>query len=210
MKDEKGASSLFVSFEGVDGAGKTTQVALLRAALERDGCTVCVTREPGGDPVGESVRALLLHTAMTPRAELLLFLASRAQNVAAVIRPALAAGQVVLCDRYIDSSAAYQGEARGLGVELVDRLNAFATGDLRPDLTFLLDLPPEQGLARQSDTNRMEAEGVAFQQRVREGFLAVAQNNPARFRVLDAKKPPETLHRTIYEEVRRLLDARAT
>jgi dTMP kinase len=160
--------------------------------------------------VGESVRALLLHTAMTPRAELLLFLASRAQNVAAVIRPALAAGQVVLCDRYIDSSAAYQGEARGLGVELVDRLNAFATGDLRPDLTFLLDLPPEQGLARQSDTNRMEAEGVAFQQRVREGFLAVAQNNPARFRVLDAKKPPETLHRTIYEEVRRLLDARAT
>jgi dTMP kinase len=200
---------LFITFEGVDGAGKTTQIALLRATLEQDGFDVCVTREPGGDPLGESVRQLLLHSDMTPRAELLLFLASRAQNVEQVIRPHLAAGGVVLCDRFTDSSLAYQGHARGLGAETVARLNAFAVNGVTPDLTLLLDLPPEIGLARQAEHNRMEGQGLEFQQRVREGFLLAAQNNTERFRVLDAQAPVETLQATIYAEVRQLLERRA-
>lgn len=192
----------FITFEGGDGAGKTTQIALLRHELEQNGCSVCVTREPGGDPVGERVRDLLLHADMDPRAELLLFLASRAQNTAQVIRPHLEAGGIVLCDRYIDSSVAYQGHARGLGIELVARLNAFATDGLTPDLTFLLDLDPAAGLARQVARNRMEAQGLEFQQKVREGFLATAANNAARFRVFDASLSPDTLHDAISAEVR--------
>ena len=178
----------------MEGAGKTTQIALLRAALEREHHTVCVTREPGGDAFAESLRSLLLNHTMTPRAELLLFLASRAQNVEQVIRPQLAAGSVVICDRYIDSSIAYQGCARGLGRETVAALNAFATADLVPDLTILLDLPPEIGLSRQTDRNRMEEESLPFHERVREGFLTSAANGPLRFRVLDASQPPELIH----------------
>jgi len=200
---------LFVTFEGVDGAGKTTQIALLRAALEREGRDVCVTREPGGDAFGESVRQLLLYSDMTPRAELLLFLAARAQNVEQVIRPHLAKGAIVLCDRFIDSSVAYQGHARGLGAEVVSRLNAFAVHGVMPDLTLLLDLPPEIGLARQTDSNRMEAQGLEFHRRVREGFLIEAQNYTERFRVLDALAPVETLHAAIYNYVRPLLDRRS-
>lgn len=199
-------SSLFITFEGVDGAGKTTQITLLQHQLEQEGFAVLVTREPGGDAVGERVRELLLHADMDARAELLLFLASRAQNTAQMIRPHLAAGGVVLCDRYIDSSTAYQGYARGLGMELVTHLNTFATGGLMPDLTFLLDLDPAVGLARQAERNRMEAQGLEFQRRVREGFLIAAQNSPARFRVFDAALPPETLHASLYQEVRRRLD----
>jgi dTMP kinase len=199
---------LFVTFEGVDGAGKTTQIALLRAALERDGHSVCVTREPGGDALGESVRQLLLYSDMTPRAELLLFLAARAQNVDQVIRPHLATGGIVLCDRFIDSSLAYQGHARGLGVETVARLNTFAVNGVIPDLTLLLDLPPEIGLARQTEHNRMEAQGLEFHRRVREGFLIGAQNNKERFRVLDAQAPVAALHAAIYEHVQGLLAKR--
>ncbi len=195
-----GMPGLFVTFEGVDGAGKTTQIALLRAALERDGHSVCVTREPGGDALGESVRQLLLHSEMTPRAELLLFLAARAQNVDQVIRPHLATGGVVLCDRFIDSSLAYQGHARGLGTETVARLNTFAVNGVIPDLTFLL--------ARQTEHNRMEAQGLEFHRRVREGFLIGAQNNTERFRVLDAQAPVGALHTAIYEHVQELLAKR--
>jgi dTMP kinase len=204
-----GMPGLFVTFEGVDGAGKTTQIALLRAVLEGDGRSVCVTREPGGDAVGESVRQLLLHSEMTPRAELLLFLASRAQNVEQVIRPHLAQGGIVLCDRFIDSSIAYQGCARGLGAETVARLNTFAVNGVTPDLTLLLDLPPEIGLARQTDHNRMEAQGLEFLRRVREGFLLQAQNYPERFHVLDAQNSVEALHATIYDHVRQLLERQA-
>ena len=195
-------SGLFITFEGVEGAGKTTQIALLRAMLEREGRTVCITREPGGDALAEAVRKLVLHTEMTPRAELLLFLASRAQNVEQVIRPHLAAGEVVLCDRFTDSSLAYQGYGRGLGRDTVHLLNTFATGGLFPDLTFLLDLDPKVGLERQSDRNRMEGETLAFHQRVREGFLSEAANDTPRICVLDATQSPEVLHRHIWQRIR--------
>jgi len=200
-----GLPGLFVTFEGVEGAGKTTQIALLRASLERDGLSVCVTREPGGGALGESVRLLLLHTDMTPRAELLLFLAARAQNVEQIIRPHLAAGGIVLCDRFIDSSVAYQGCARGLGAQVVTRLNVFAVHGVVPDLTLLLDLPPELGLARQTEHNRMEAQGMEFHRRVREGFLAIARNCPHRFHVLNALEPVETIQAAILNRVRQLL-----
>ena len=205
-----GRAGLFVTFEGVEGAGKTTQIALLRDSLQQAGHDVCVTREPGGDSVAETVRRLLLEKEMTPRAELLLFLAARAQNVERVIRPHLATGGTVLCDRYIDSSIAYQGCARGLGRSAVFQLNAFAINGLLPDLTVLLDLPPEIGLARQTDRNRMEAEALEFHQRVREGFLLEAENNPARFCVLNAARDVAAIHAGIRERVEALLESRRT
>lgn len=192
---------LFITFEGVEGAGKTTQIALLRAALEAEGRNVCVTREPGGDALAEAVRKLVLHEEMTPRAELLLFLASRAQNVERVIRPHLEAGDIVLCDRFTDSSLAYQGYGRGLGRDAVHLLNTFATGGLFPDLTFLFDLEPKVGLERQSDRNRMESETLAFHQRVREGFLTEAANDTTRFCVLDASQPREVLHLQLRQRI---------
>lgn len=198
-------AGLFITFEGVEGAGKTTQIARLREALERAGHSLVVTREPGGDALAEGVRSLLLHGDMEPRAELLLFLASRAQNTERVIKPHLEQGSIVLCDRFIDSSVAYQGVARGLGREVVARLNTFATGGLVPDLTFLLDLAPEIGLARQTDRNRMEEESLAFHIHVREGFLAEAQNDGKRFCVLDAAQAPESLHAAILERVHQKL-----
>jgi dTMP kinase len=196
---------LFITFEGVEGAGKTTQIAMLRAALEREGRRVCVTREPGGDAVAEGVRQLLLSQEMSPRAELLLFLASRAQNVERVIKPELAQGAVVICDRFIDSSVAYQGVARGLGRDTVAALNEFATGGLTPAMTFLLDLEPETGLARQTDRNRMEAESLRFHQQVREGYLAEATRSPQRFCVLDADQSPETLHAALWKKIQNFL-----
>ena len=199
---------LFVTFEGVEGAGKTTQIALLRDTLQEAGNSVCVTREPGGDAVAETVRRLLLEEEMVPRAELLLFLAARAQNVESVIRPHLAGGSVVLCDRYIDSSIAYQGHARGIGRDIVFHLNSFAIDGLVPDVTILLDLPPEIGLARQTDRNRMEAEALEFHERVRKGFLLEAENNPARFFVLDATRDVLALQSAIRERVERLLEER--
>ena len=202
-------SGLFVTFEGVEGAGKTTQIALLRDYLQQSGHDVCVTREPGGDAVAETVRRLLLEQEMAPRAELLLFLAARAQNVDRVIRPHLAEGGTVLCDRYIDSSIAYQGCARGLGRDTVFHLNNFAINGLLPDLTILLDLPPEIGLARQKDRNRMEAEALDFHQRVREGFLLEAENSPERFCRLDATQDVPALHAAIRERVSALLEARS-
>lgn len=207
LADKQG---LFVTFEGGEGVGKTTQIALLRSALEKEGATVCVTREPGGDSVSETVRHLLLTSDMTPRAELLLFLASRAQNVEHVIRPHLLKGGIVLCDRFIDSSVAYQGMARGLGMEAVAHLNTFATNGLIPDLTFLLDLDPASGLARQSDHNRMENEGLEFHRIARQGFLAAAVNEPARIVVLDAMIPIASLQAQIYGHVRNRLAMRDT
>lgn len=186
----------------MEGAGKSTQIRLLKAALEAEGYAVCMTREPGGDKVAEGVRALLLSQEMTARAELLLFLAARAQNVELVVRPHLEAGGIVLCDRYTDSSIAYQGVARGLGRDSVAVLNDFTTDHLQPDLTLLLDLPPEVGLARQQDRNRMEAESLSFHQAVRVGFLAEAERDPKRFRVLSAETDVETLHAQILGTVK--------
>jgi dTMP kinase len=181
-----------IAFEGVEGAGKSTQLELLRRQLEGRGREVVVTREPGGTPVGERVRALLLdpEVEIHPRAEALLFAAARAELVERVIRPALERGAVVLCDRYLDSSLAYQGGARGLGRGPVEEVNRLATGGLLPDLVVLLDLDPADGLRRrQGDRDRIEAQDLDFHRRVREAFRALAAADPNRFAVVDGAAP---------------------
>ena len=196
-------AGLFITFEGVEGAGKSTQIALLRDALIARGHRVFTTREPGGGPIGEAIRAILLSKdhPVNDRSELLLFLAARAQLTESDIKPRLAANEIVLCDRYIDSTSAYQGYARENDLIMVGNLNVYATGNLKPDLTVLLDLEPSIGLQRQPDHNRMEALGLEFHQRVREGFLKIAAEEPERFRVFDASESPERLHKLILEEV---------
>ena len=195
-----------IAFEGVEGAGKSTQLELLRRALEGRGGPpvgasreVVVTREPGGTPAGERVRALLLdpEVELHPRAEALLFAAARAELVENVIRPALERGAVVLCDRYLDSSLAYQGGARGLGREPVEQVNRFATGGLLPDLVVLLDLDPADGLRRRGGhPDRIEGQDLAFHHRVRDAFRELAAADPDRFRVVDAAAPvPEVAAR---------------
>jgi dTMP kinase len=181
-----------IAFEGVEGAGKSTQLELLRRQLEGRGREVVVTREPGGTPVGERVRALLLdpEVEIYPRAEALLFAAARAELVERVIRPALERGAVVLCDRYLDSSLAYQGGARGLGRGPVEEVNRLATGGLLPDLVVLLDLDPADGLRRrQGDRDRIEAQDLDFHRRVREAFRTLAAADPNRFAVVDGAAP---------------------
>lgn len=197
---------LFITLEGVEGAGKSTQAILLRDALSAEGYTVFTTREPGGNAVAEAIRTILLDPAnpVVDRAELLLFLAARAQLVVETVRPRLAAGEVVICDRYEDSTIAYQGYARGLDLELVRRLNEFATGGLSSDVTFVLDVDPACGLSRQKDHNRMEAESLAFHQRVREGFLRIAAQESGRIHVLDGTCSPDDIHAAILGIVRPL------
>lgn len=183
---------LFIVFEGGEGAGKSTQVALLAQHLAATGTAVVLTREPGGTPTAEAVRTLLLAPATEPMSdwcEALLFAAARADHVAKVIAPAVATGQVVLCDRYVDSSLAYQGFARALPVEQVRTVSQWATGGLVPDLTVLLDVDPALGLARARDGNRMEAQALEFHQRVRAGLLALAAQEPDRYLVLAADRP---------------------
>ena len=197
-------SGIFFTFEGPDGAGKTTQIARLERALTEHGYETLRTREPGGDFVGEQVRQLLLdRSAMTSEAEFLLFAASRAQNVAQVVRLALEAGKIVLCDRFTDSSLAYQGFARGLPVEFIRAANAFATRGLTPDKTFLLDVPVEIGKARRStgETNRLDREAEAFHQRVREGYLAVAAEEPERFVILDGTQSEDAVFTQLWTAV---------
>lgn len=190
---------LFVTFEGGEGTGKTTQLKALLAHLRTAGWEATETRDPGGTPIGKQIRGLLLdpaHGGMAAVAELCLYEASRAQLVHEVIRPALDAGRIVLCDRFTDSTVAYQGYGRGLGLDLIARMNALATDGLRPDLTFLLDLDPEVGLARatrrvaqpQERRDRIEEEMLAFHQRVRAGYRAIAAAEPGRVAVLDAAR----------------------
>ncbi|MDE2125015.1 MAG: dTMP kinase [Armatimonadetes bacterium] len=190
---------VFISLEGVDGSGKTTQAARLCAALQRDGEHVLATREPGGDSVSEAVRALVLATDVTAPAELLLFLAARAQHVAIQLRPFLEAGGVLICDRYADSTVAYQGYGRGLDLDTIATINRFATGGLMPHLTVLIDLDPKVGMARQQQANRMEREPLAFHQRVRDGYAVMARAEPDRFAVFDGSLPSEQLQESIYE-----------
>jgi dTMP kinase len=201
------SKGLFLTFEGPDGAGKTTQISRLAERLTAKGCLVTRTREPGGDRVGEKVRDLLLHGDVSPEAELLLFAAARAQNVEAVVRPALEAGHIVLCDRFIDSTVAYQGHGRGLPLDLIARLNAFATRGLTPQRTFLLDLPPAIGLSRQraSEQDRLDRETLAFHERVRTGFLQTASEEPGRITVLDAAHPASQIADSLWAIVEPLL-----
>ncbi len=199
---------MFVTFEGIEGSGKSTALKALAEALRAGGERVFVTREPGGCDLGLALRALLLDARkgpLSPRAELFLFLADRAQHVAHAIRPALEAGEIVLCDRFTDSTLAYQGDARGIDMAELRRLNAMATEGLAPDLTLLFDLPVETGLARAARRNRAEgtiesegrfdAEKTAFHQKVRDGYLRLAAGEPARFVIIDASAPADAVAR---------------
>ncbi len=203
----------FITFEGPEGSGKTTQIRRLEAWLRDMGRDVLLTREPGGTRIGEAIRALLLHpdhTEMCAEAEILLFSASRAQIVREVIRPHLARGGVVLCDRFADSTLAYQGYGRQLALETLRQITAFATGGLVPDLTLCLDLPVTEGLRRKrggdlAEWNRMEREHLDFQERVRAGFLALATAEPQRWLVVDAMQPVEEIQAAIRARVGDLL-----
>jgi dTMP kinase len=203
----------FITFEGGEGSGKSTQIAALCAALRAEGRAVVETQDPGGTPLGADVRRLLLDPArvgMAPVAELLLYEASRAQLVAEVIRPALGQGRIVVCDRFTHSTAAYQGYGRGLELRLVERLNGLAAAGVEPDCTFLLDLDPVLGLARvraRTPEDRMEAEELDFHQRVRAGFLALAARRPDRIHVLDATRPAEEVAGRVRDRVAALLGA---
>ena len=200
--------SLFITFEGPDGAGKTTQVALLAAYLTDQGHNVIQTREPGGTAIGDQIRQVLHdvdNAQMTSEAEILLYSASRAQLVGQLIKPHLAAKATVLCDRYADSTYAYQGYGRGLDLVTLTQITHFATQGLKPDLTFFLDLPVEVGLARKQvanqigagEWNRMDQLALEFHQRVRQGFLALAQADPKRWRIIDANQPVEVVQQII-------------
>lgn len=197
---------IFITFEGPEGSGKSTQLRLLADRLKKRGVPVLTTGEPGGSHLGKKLRQLLLHSRVkpSPEAELFLFLADRADHVSAILRPALERGWVVLCDRYIDSTLAYQGGGRGLSLARLKRLNREATGGLQPDLTILLDLPVETGLARagkrsKGKIDRMEREELKFHRAVRSAFLRLAKEEHKRFRLLDARRDPEAIHREIVE-----------
>lgn len=212
---------LFITLEGPDGAGTTTQAALLTKALRERGIPVTDTREPGGTHIGERVRTILLsvdHAEMLPATEVLLFAASRAQHVGERIRPALEAGHVVICDRFSESTLAYQGYGRGVDLEALQRITRFATGGLRPDLIVLLDLDADQAMERRRldeqtggiQRNRLDRLDASFYDRVRRGYLDMAGQEPDRWLVLDAKRPIAMLHQAIYERVEKLLAERGT
>ncbi len=197
---------LFITFEGIDGCGKSTQLELVKAKLTELGKEFIVVREPGGTVVGEKIRGILLdkkNDSMVPLAELLLYEAARAQITEEVIKPSLEKGITVICDRFYDSTTAYQGYARALGTELTDMLNETATAGLKPDITFLLDLDPMTALKRRmgrGEEDRLEALGTSFQNKVREGYLSAAAKDP-RIRKIDADRTPEE----IFEEIMRWL-----
>ncbi|QUV85747.1 dTMP kinase [Chloracidobacterium sp. E] len=197
---------MFISFEGIDGCGKTTQAKRLVGALRRAAVPVIHTYEPGGTRLGRHLRQVLLdtrETAPTIRAEILLFAADRAEHVETVIRPALTAGQMVVCDRFADSTRAYQGYGRQISAEVIEQSLQLATQGLEPDLTFLLDLPVEMAVQRLrqrgSPVHRFEAAGLEFHHRVRAGFLALAEQYPTRIRVIDATRSPNDVHTAIWQ-----------
>jgi dTMP kinase len=195
------STGLFVAFEGGEGSGKSTQTALLREWLQGQGRQVHVTHEPGDTAVGKQLREILLgHQTgeLAARTEALLYAADRAEHVAAVVRPALHRGEIVITDRYIDSSLAYQGAGRALDLEDVEYLSAWATEALLPDLTIVLDIDPRVGLTRFSTpADRLEAEPLAFHQRVREQFIALAQRETQRYLVVDASAPAQAVHELV-------------
>jgi len=208
---------LFITFEGPEGSGKTTQIELLSSYLEGKGYPVLATREPGGTSIGEQIRAILLdpqNADMLPASEALLFSAARAQIVNQVIQPHLEQGGVVLCDRYADSTLAYQGYGHGLELEMLHAITALATEGLKPDLTIYLDVDIEEGLRRklaahkaeQSEWNRLDRQETAFHRRVREGYLQMAAREPDRWLVIDATQPLEAIQALIRARVEAKLD----
>ncbi|MFT4246044.1 MAG: dTMP kinase [Micrococcaceae bacterium] len=203
--------SIFITFEGADGSGKTTQIVLLQKWLqEKYGLEVIQTREPGGTPLGEALRDLVLtnrNTPANPKAEALLFAASRSQHVSDLIRPALEDGKVVLCDRYIDSSVAYQGYGRELGAKKIADLSLWATDNLTPDLCIVLDIDADTSAARRgkrSADDKIEAEGIAFQERVRNIYLELAKLNPETHKVVNAAKDIDN----VFAEIKELIAKR--
>ena len=195
---------MFVTFEGLDGSGKSTQAELLRVRLQADGVEVVSTREPGGTELGEGVRNLVLHGGdVGPWAEALLYVAARAQLVDDVIRPALERGAAVICDRYVDSSVAYQGIGRQLGLDRILDLNLAAVGGLLPDRTFLLELDPDEVASRiQRDYDRLEREGDDFRRRAADGYRRLAARFPERIVVLDAARPANDIAEEVYGALR--------
>ncbi len=209
---------MFITLEGIEGSGKSTQIPGIAGHMEKLGHTCLVTKEPGGTTVGEQIRAILLdpgNTELDAMAELLLYEADRAQHVGSVIRPALETGKTVICDRFADSTIVYQGAARGIAPELIENINRMVFGDLEPDITFLLDLSPALGLSRawrQIETglrnrgeSRFEQERIRFHEKVRQGYLALAQKEPGRIRIIDASAPQKDVQASIEAELDRLL-----
>ena len=204
---------LFITFEGVEGAGKSTQIRRLAANLKREGVSVLVTREPGGTPISERIREVLLerqHHKMVSTTELLLYAAARSQHVAQCIAPALAEGQIVISDRFGDAMVAYQGHGRGLDLELIHHLNRVATDGLVPDLTIVLDVPVKVGRERtrrrRRALDRLELEDFEFHQRVREGYLTIAKEEPHRVRVIHS----EQNFKLVRDEIRELVTRHIT
>lgn len=204
---------VFITFEGGEGAGKTTVIQSLETALKQEGRDVLSTREPGGSELGAKIRHLLLEQRTPPiccRAELLLFLADRAEHVSAVLLPALEQGKIILCDRFTDSTYAYQGVARGLPSPLLAPLCAFASQDLTPDLTFYLDIDPEIGLSRvvkaRTAKDRIESETISFHQKLREAFSQIAKDHPQRVTTLDGTSSPQALFHLAKQKINRLID----
>jgi dTMP kinase len=212
-----GILMVFITIEGIEGTGKSTQASLLKSYLETSGkLATLAVREPGGTLIGEKLREVLLNTQqepIDPWAELFMYEACRAQLVKNVIRPALALKKVVLCDRFIDSTVAYQGYGRGLDIKAIDILNNFATGGLAPDLTLLIDITPEKGLKRalkrisaksmNKKEDRFEKEAISFHQRVRQGFLEIADKNPARVKVIDGSGEIPLIHAQICDIIKK-------
>jgi len=205
---------LFITFEGVEGSGKTTQIQRLKKYLNLKGIPCKVTREPGGCPIGEKIRKILLnpdHREMDPVAELFLYEAARAQHVEEVIKPSLKKGEVVLCDRFSDATLAYQGYGRRIDLKWIDRLNHLSSQGIRPDVTFLLDCPSDVGLRRavrrnrvlrQEEEGRFEKEKIQFHQRVRKGYLAIAKKEPRRVKLIDTQEGEEK----VFERICKIVD----
>ncbi|HEY71765.1 MAG: dTMP kinase [Chloroflexi bacterium] len=206
-----GGVAVFITFEGPDGSGKTTQIRLLAEWLREQGHEVVLTREPGGTEIGDQIRTVLhdpYNTAMDARTEILLYSASRAQHVAQLIRPSLAAGKIIISDRYADSTLAYQGYGRGLDLEVLRAVTSFATGGLTPALTVYLNITPEEGLQRRrlggDEWNRLDAEALEFHQRVRAGYLELVKQGTERWAVIDAARSVEE----VQAEIRTVVQAR--
>lgn len=199
---------MFISFEGIDGCGKGTQISYFEKYLDSIGKTYIVVREPGGTEIGETIREVLLHSkfAITGKAELLLFLASRAQLVHEKILPALKEGKVVIADRFIDSSVAYQGAGRKIGVEEVKKLNSFATENIKPDITFYIDIPVSTFYQRKLFADRIECEGTAFLETVRQAYLKMAREEPNRIVVIDGSKNTEDVWKSILSHLNQVRD----
>ena len=198
---------LFITFEGPDGCGKTTQMNLLAQYFEKKGKKVVLTREPGGKGLGEKVREILLNYngKVSDRCESFLFLADRAQNIDIIVKPAVEKGEIVLCDRHIDSTVAYQGYGRGLDINEINMLNNLATGGKKPDLTLVFDVDIETSMKRVGkEKDRMESAGIDFHNRVRNGYLELAKQEPTRIKVLDATKTIEEIHEKVVEIVEKL------